>query len=244
MSIKTSISPLYAGQKLFAVVLCAVFGLWGAYDYAIKIPRKEATFLRFEQLKSELEQLDKSKSDHQQHGTQPSQAERDRYSQVTTELNSLTPGGNAPTRPSKWDRTTQWLYIACLPFAFWFLWLFIKAKRQHYELDDGGGTLHFQGDPEFGQGAWAREQIVDIDMSRWMAKSVAYLIDSKGTRLKLDAYLHKDLHLIIGAIASRFYPDKWDAQAKEIKHLEDLPEAPGQSENDEGVEENAASSAP
>src|SRR5262249_2690850 len=154
----------------------AVFGLWGVYDYAVKIPKQQATFERFEQLKSELEQLEKSKSDHLSRGTQPSQAERDRYSQVTSEVNTLEPGGAAPVKPSKFNRATQWMYIACLPFTFWFLWLFMKARRQRYQLDEDG-SLRYEGDPELGTGLWTREQIVDIDMSRWMAKSIAYVVD-------------------------------------------------------------------
>ena len=244
MTIKTSISPLYAGQKILAVLLCAVFGVWGVYDYTIKIPKQEATFTRFEQAKSELEQLDKSNADHLSRGTQPSQAERDRYAHVTSELNALAPGGAAPVKPSKFNRATQWMYIACLPFTFWFLWMFIKARRQRYQLDDEG-ALHFDGDPEHGTGIWTAPQIAGIDMSRWMAKSIAFVIDDKGTRLKLDAYLHKDLHLIIGAIACRFYPDQWDAEGKQVKSLEDL--VGGESDRtakDHGIEENAASSAP
>jgi hypothetical protein len=71
--------------------------------------------------------------------------------------------------------------------------------------------------PLFGDGAWTREEMADIDMDRWMAKSIAWLVHTDNRRLKLDAYLHKDLHLIIGAIASRLYPDQWDDQAKPIK---------------------------
>jgi hypothetical protein len=94
--------------------------------------------------------------------------------------------------------------------------MFLKARKQHYRLDDDG-TLHYVGDAQLGTGAWSAAEIADIDMSRWMAKSIAWVVKSDGTRLKLDAYVHKDLHLIIGAIASQKYPEAWDAEAKPVK---------------------------
>ena len=50
-----------------------------------------------------------------------------------------------------------------------------------------------------------------------MKKSVAQLVDSKGERITLDAYIYRDLHLIIGAIAHRLHPDKWTLDAKIVK---------------------------
>jgi len=35
--------------------------------------------------------------------------------------------------------------------------------------------------------------------------------------VKLDDYKHRNLHLIIGGIASRLYPEAWDAEAKQLK---------------------------
>ena len=50
-----------------------------------------------------------------------------------------------------------------------------------------------------------------------MAKSIAYVVHTQGTRVKLDDYKHRNLHLIVGGIASRLYPEAWDAEAKQIK---------------------------
>ena len=112
--------------------------------------------------------------------------------------------------PGKYDRITQWAFISCLPFAPYFIWVFFRTRKQVYTLDDDG-TLHM---PE---GVWKTDDIADIDMSRWMAKSIAYAVHRDGTRAKLDDYKFHDLHLIIGAISHRFHPDKWDAEAKPIK---------------------------
>ena len=104
---------------------------------------------------------------------------------------------------------TQWAFISCLPFVPYFVWMFLATKRRVYRLDDDG-TLHT---PE---GTWARGDIADIDMRRWMAKSIAWVVSSDGTRIKLDDYKFRDLYLIIGSIASRLHPDDWTSEAKPI----------------------------
>ena len=68
-------------------------------------------------------------------------------------------------------------------------------------------------------------EIFDIDMGRWMAKSVAWVVHADGRRLKLDDYLHRNVHLIVGALASERYPDEWDAEAKRVGAGEEAGEA-------------------
>ena len=113
------------------------------------------------------------------------------------------------TAPGKYDRLTQWAFISCLPCVPYFVWMFFAARRRVYRLDDDG-TLHT---PE---GTWARDDIADIDMGRWMAKSIAWVVPRDGPRIKLDDYKFRDLHLIIGSIASRLHPDDWTDEAKPI----------------------------
>lgn len=186
------------------------------YDYLIAIPRQQQTYDRFADLKKHLEELEKI--------NQPSQEQIADFNKTQAELTALSPGGSPPVKPGKFNRATQLFYIACFPFTFYFVWLYAKAKRQVYRLDENGG-LHFEADPALGSGVWAMDQIADIDMSRWMSKSIAHAVHTDGTRLKLDAYLHKNLDLIIGAIASRLYPDKWDEKARPVKPADEpLPE--------------------
>ncbi len=118
------------------------------------------------------------------------------------------------TAPGKYDRITQWAFISCLPCVPYFVWMFLAARRRVYRLDDDG-TLQT---PE---ATWARGDIADIDMGRWMAKSIAWVVHSDGTRIKLDDYKFRDLHLIIGSIASRLHPDDWTAEAKPIDEKAD-----------------------
>lgn len=122
------------------------------------------------------------------------------------------------TAPHKFDRVTQWAFISCLPFGPWFLWSFFATKRRVYGLDDEG-TLTT---PE---GVWKREEIAGIDMDRWMAKSIAWVVHRDGARVKLDDYKHRDLHKIVGAIAHRLHPDEWDAEARPADAEKDAGEA-------------------
>lgn len=113
-------------------------------------------------------------------------------------------------RPAAHDRPMQWLFMLCLPAFPWLLWAVYATSRRVYRLDDDG-TLHV---PE---GTWSQEEIADIDMGRWMRKSIAWVVHTDGRRVKLDDYKHRNLHLIIGAIASRLHPEQWDVEAKPIR---------------------------
>src|SRR5262245_25137029 len=50
MPINTSISRSYAIKMIAVAILCAVFGVWGIYDYAIAIPNKQRAFDRYQVL--------------------------------------------------------------------------------------------------------------------------------------------------------------------------------------------------
>jgi hypothetical protein len=219
MPITSSMSRSYGIRMLFFVVLCIVFGVWGAYDYFWVIPKRQEHFQRYEQVKADHAKLQGQFQD-MQNGAAYTQAEREQLrlatESKTAELNAITPNGEVPTPPSQFDRLTQIFFMTCLPCAPFFFQLYRKAKRQTYRLDEDG-TLHFTGDPSLGSGQWSRTDITAIDMSRWMAKSIAYAVHADGKRLKLDAYLHRNLELIIGAIASHLYPSEWDHNGKPVK---------------------------
>ncbi|MDG2199794.1 MAG: hypothetical protein P8K80_01255 [Phycisphaerales bacterium] len=135
----------------------------------------------------------------------------------------LTRYGDAQA-PSAYDRPVQWLFIVSLVFIPFYAWSLLTHSPRKYRHDEDG-TLHH---PE---GAWSRDEIAGIDMSRWMSKSTAWVEHVDGTRVKLDAHIFKDLHLIIGAIAHRFHPDKWEEDGRKIKP-ENSPESPSDEEQD------------
>lgn len=116
--------------------------------------------------------------------------------------------------PSAYDRPVQWLFIVSLLFVPFYGWNLLKYGPVVYRLD-ADGTLHL---PE---GTWSKDEIADIDMSRWMAKSTAVVEHVDGARIKLDAYIFKNLHLIIGSIAHRLHPDQWEEDGRKVKPASD-----------------------
>jgi len=132
------------------------------------------------------------------------------YTFVTNQINEISPDGSVPASPSKFDRAVQWMFIACLPCVLYFLWVYLGTVRRVYTLESDGTLKH----PE---GVWPSDEIAGIDMGRWMAKSTATVQHADGKTLLLDDYKHKDMHLIVGALASRFAPEDWTPDAKPIK---------------------------
>ncbi|MCP3903993.1 MAG: hypothetical protein GY715_10200 [Planctomycetes bacterium] len=287
MAIQTRLQTRFVVQRLFAVVICLVLGLWGVYDYMVKIPAQTRAHARGqvfplvkaaleapldsptrmdtiktavtvvqeaqaellditldqnltrEQLLAAIEGIKESTDQQwlailaifktalaetaQRTATQPP------TDAITLAFKLAEAGNNAVANippPGGFDRATQWMFMLCLPFAPYFLWGLLQARRRSFRLDDDG-TLHAPGE------TWPREEIDDIDMGRWMAKSVAWVVHTDGRRLKLDDYLHRNVHLIVGALASERYPREWDAEAKRLGAGEeegegDAPAAPAE----------------
>ena len=242
MAITTS--PAFsAWRSLIIAVAFVILSAWGAYDLWVKIPHQEQVFSLYDAAKTRLAELDARKTDRENRGGGLSQAEVAEYSATKKILDALAPGGTAPTQPGKFNRVTQWFYISCILCVPPFVRSFWRAKHQSYRLEEDG-ALHFTGDPALESGVWTQAEIADIDMSAWMAKSIAHVVHLDGRRLMLDAYMHRNLHLIVGAIASRLHPAQWDDQAKIVKSGEEsgktaaaIAEAPAP---DEALDQTAA----
>lgn len=130
--------------------------------------------------------------------------------------------GDAQT-PSIYDRPVQWLFMISLIFIPFYAWSLLVFSPKKYALEEDG-TLHL---PE---GAWSRDDTADIDMTRWMSKSTAWIEHVDGTRIKLDAHIYKNLHLIIGAVAHRFHPDKWQEDGRKVKPLDESEPEPDEEQ--------------
>jgi hypothetical protein len=113
-------------------------------------------------------------------------------------------------RPSAYDRPVQWLFILCLPFVPWYCWQLARNKGRVYVLHEDG-SLELPGE------SWSPDEIADIDMSRWMRTSKAWIVHTDGHRVMLDDYVFKGTHRIVGAIASEWYPEQWTDEAKKVK---------------------------
>ena len=215
MAIRTTIQPFVLWRNAIFAILCGVFGLWGWYDYSIKIPNQEADCLAFDQAK------EISKKFETQSATMPlNNAEIIEFAAAKKTIDEITTrNSGAPIKPSQYDRTMQmWLYIiGCgllgTPF---FIWPIVQTLKKKYVLQDDGTLLSPQG-------TFTVNQIAEIDMSRWCAKEgdrrstwTATVVTTDGKRIVLDDHDFKNMHLIIGAIAHRMMPDTWTPEAKRV----------------------------
>ena len=99
-----------------------------------------------------------------------------------------------------------WLYIVgCgvlgTPFFVWNLIVMPRAAAK-WRLNEDGSL-------DTPEGAIPADQIANLDMSRWMAKSIATIETSDGRSIKLDDYKFRNMDLMIGALAQRFAPGEW-----------------------------------
>ena len=214
LTITSSISKGYAWRLIIIAVACVGLGIWGIYDYAVGIPNQQRSFERFETLKQDRDALETLRSQREL-----TESEGINYDRLKAELTQL----GTPAPPGKYDRIIKGLvFVPCLPFGPYLLWMCFRANRRTYRLDDDG-TLHLP------KGSWNAQDIKEIDMTRWMSKSIAHVVNTDGTRAKLDDFQHKDLHLIVGAIAARMQPEEWTPDARPVKAEAESgasPEAP------------------
>jgi len=283
MTITTKLQPRWAAQKLGMAILCFVLGLWGAYDYWVRIPDRIRAFERGEvyrltndaitllsgekradpetrqtvtaavdRLNKEIQpfvDLGKSESGPaldaaalqaalkarndeqwftellimraglQEAAARPSGATAsEQFTQFFTGLQARVSATGKITRPAAFDHAMQWAFILCLPFAPWMAWQFVRARGRVYTLESDG-TLKT---PE---GTFPAEQVTDVDMSRWMSKSIFEVVMNDGKRVAIDDYVHKNAHLIAGTLASARYPGQWTAEAKRVKTEAEPPKA-------------------
>lgn len=228
-------------------VVCLVLGVWGIWDYTVAIPdalraSDRAELLReFVQPALSVERgsqerdsamvalnvaiedddgLDQGWSDALiVFGGAVSGSGMDSQQKATSLVEDYLNEYGSVTRPSKFDRPMQWVFILCLPFGFYYIFAYSKMTKRArmYRLDDDGAL----STPE---GTWSKEDIQDIDMERWISKTgkarmtwTAKVVVENHPPILLDDYVYKDMHLIIGNLAHRFYPENWTPLAKRVK---------------------------
>lgn len=276
MTVRTRLQPRFLIQRIAMIVICLVLGLWGTYDYLVKIPRAEAMAARSPVYAAALDVIQKSSAEAVEmaevvsaanaakeaiesavaalpEGIEPDPEMRAVIQPMddaswagelammgdVVEVYVNTPAGTAlpalaidgaelirsrknatgaVTAPTKFDRLTQWFFILCLPFVPWYGFTFVREMRMVHSLEEDGTF----GSPA---GRWAADEVAEIDMSRWMSKSVAQVVHQDGRREKLDDYVHRGVEEIVGGIASRMYPEAWTPEAKPVKKAADSAES-------------------
>lgn len=204
MPIVTRVQKRQTIQNVAYAVICLGLGIWGWYDYAVTIPRDQAAFDEFmaaEASKSDLEERSRTAmlTDEQKREFRAAEEVLARYTEK-------------PTEPAAYDRPVQlWLYIVgCGVLGTpWFLYAQWNLQRRRYRLEDDG-SFHA---PE---GTFAKDDLVGIDMSRWMEKSIALVETRGGARILLDDYKWSGIEDIVAALAARFHPGEWTSDARPI----------------------------
>lgn len=204
MPIETRIQPRQTFWNCLYAVLCLALGLWGWYDYSVKIPRNEAAFAEYstaEKAKSALEK--------QVQTTPLTDAEKADYNAA---IATLAKYKEKPAEPAAYDRAVQlWLYIVGCGILGtpWFVIAQWQLSRATYRLEDNGD---FSG-PE---GRFKANELADIDMSRWMSRSIAVVVAVDGRRIQLDDYKYQRTDEIVARLAARFHPGKWTSDARPV----------------------------
>jgi len=228
-------------------VVCIVLGVWGILDYTVVIPNALRACDRAELLREFVQPALNVERGSQERDSgmvalnvtiEEDDSLDQKWSDALIVFRGAVSGGGVDsqqkatnlvedylneygsvTRPSKFDRPMQWMFILCLPFGFYYLFTYSKMTKRAsmYRLDDDG-TL---STPE---GTWSKDDIQDIDMERWISKTgkarttwTAKVLVENHPPILLDDYVYKDVHLIIGNLAHRFYPEIWTPLAKRVK---------------------------
>ncbi len=205
MPLETKIQPRQTLQNIGYAVICLALGIWGWYDYSVTIPAMEEAygeFVALEQVTSELEARSKV--------APLDEAEKAVFKEAEAILAAKYK--EKPDPPAAYDRPVQlWLYvIGCGVLGVpWFAYAQFQLTRRRFRLGDDGA---FTADGR----TYAPEELAGIDMSRWMAKSIATVETTDGARIALDDYKFKGVEDIVAALAARFHPGAWTSDARPV----------------------------
>lgn len=208
MALESRIRPRQFWFTVGYAALCAVLGLWGAYDYWERIPRQEREFVEYQQA---LETVNRFAEMSSRGGMQFTPEQDAEYRAAQAVVDRFASG--APTPVAAYDRPLQlWVYmIGCgILGTGWCAVSLVRTAPRAYTLDDDG-TLHAHGR------RIAPDEVTGIDMSRWMAKSIATLQVRNGPPVVLDDYKFSGMHLIVGRFAHQFEPERWNTDGTLVK---------------------------
>ena len=225
MAIETTLQARQKWWNILYAVICAVLGAWGAYDYWVTIPRKEEEVAAYEVAATTAEEM--QAKGRAATGAAQTRSPEEVKIEAEYEAAKAVVAKGKPVAPAAYDRPVQmWLYIiGCGVLGVpWFLWAWLSTARKKYRLNADGSF-------EFNERTLTVDEIADIDMSKWMSKSVATVVAKDGTRVLLDDYKYKNSHLIIGEIAARLYPNDWDTDGRDLNKIRAQEEAAAAAED-------------
>ena len=219
MAIETSLQPRQKWWNVLYAFICFVLAAWGAYDYWVTSPRKEEAVAAYDAAAKAVETVEAKVTAS---GTAPGASGAVTPEEVAAyEAAKKIVEKGRPTPPAAYDRPVQlWLYmVGCGVMGVpYFLAMWLGSAGKKYRLEDDGTLMT----PE---GRFAASDIQDIDMSRWMSKSIATVTVSGGKKVVLDDYKFRNVHLIVGKLAHARYPEEWTDDARDMKKIRAEAEA-------------------
>lgn len=219
MALETSLQPRQKWWNVLYAFICFVLAAWGAYDYWVTIPRKEEAVAAYDAAAKTVETVESKVTAA---GSAPGASGAVTADEaIAYEAAKKVVEKGRPTPPAAYDRPVQlWLYmVGCGVMGVpYFLAAWLAAARKTYRLEDDGTLVA----PE---GRFAAADIQDIDMSRWMSKSIATVMLPGGRKVVLDDYKFKGMHLIVGKLAHDRHPEDWTDDARDMKKIRAEAEA-------------------
>ncbi|MFM7052625.1 MAG: hypothetical protein ACKOYN_10925 [Planctomycetota bacterium] len=202
MAIETRLHSRQTIWHIAYTLACVLFAAWGWYDYAVKYPAQDARYAEYKELSDIKERLDKGDTAAL---TPEEQAELRRAT------DGLAKFVEVPAPRSRFDYQVQiWVYmVGCGASAPFFVLMNIQARRKRYRLDDDG-TLTTP------DGTFRQDEIVGLDLSKWMDKWIAKVKVADGREVALDDYKYQYTEDIVGVLAARFEPGQWTSDARPI----------------------------
>ena len=243
MAIQTTVKRSFIFWNVLYIVLCGGLGIWGAYDYWVTIPAKNAAVQRYGELSGERAVLGVRGEFHVLLNKQQNQAITDEErKKLETLMKGFQQAGMTQAPPpltqEERDRYQEIERILKDDFEnktpespasydgfvnFWVYFvgcLILSTPFFVYRLWSRQGKtwrLDDDGTLSTPEGTFQADRITDIDMSSWMKKSIARVeVEGMGDPLVLDDYEYQDIYLIVGAIAHRLYPTEWTEDAKPV----------------------------
>lgn len=266
MAIQTTVKKQFVYWNLLYFVLCGGLGLWGAYDYWVSIPAKEAAVERYAVLMTEFGGLEVRGQYHQLAAKRANGALTEDERTTLTELEKTLreAGATGPPPPLSDAEKARYSEIKDIltvdfentqpepPASYdrWVnLWIYVVgtgilgAPYFAWKIfTRRGKAWRLDDDGSFSapEGTFPADAIEDIDMSIWMKKSIAKVkIKDRAEPIVLDDYEYQDVYKIVGVLAHQFHPDEWTPEAKPVKE-EEAPESASEGESSNATEEQQA----
>jgi len=197
MVIETRIARRYWVRKALLAFMFFAFGCLALYDGFVKYPKEVVLYnenLEYEQLKQ------------QRASSSLTQAEATRFAELDTKFSDPTMG-KIPKRSQKDIVLQHGLAVLCFPAALALVITWLISARRKFIIQEDGTLIA----PE---GTFPPSAMTDIDMTRWMDKSIARLEinggpDKGGAAVKLDAWIYDGMDETIENLARRFHPEQY-----------------------------------